>query len=188
MTIIPGNVYYIRIMNATMHMFCTYHSQHQFHRDPSPNTFHWGYWLILIFIVQKSRNGYNLWICDISKYMEASCKQITCHKTKHIMQEQSHYTNSLTYLTNPLFFMRINTITVTMHARKLKIRKTSVSYLLSLKIENIVFIQMVLKIQFRTIIIRCCLFSFHTDRHNSVKTIPFCLSMTYYLLKHSSRV
>jgi len=74
--------------------------------------------------------------------------------------------------------MRTNTVTVTTHARKLKVRKTSVSYLLSLKIENIVFIQMVLKIQFNTIIIHYYLYSFHTDRYNSVKTILFCVSMT----------
>lgn len=83
--------------------------------------------------------------------------------------------------------MSTNTVTVTTHARKLKIRKTSVSHLLSLKIENILFVQMVLKIQFHKIIIHCFLLSFHTDRYNIVKTILFSLSMTYHLLKHSSR-
>ena len=60
----------------------------------------------------------------------------------------------------------------------LKIRKTSVSYLLSLKTENIVFIQMRFKVQSHTLIIHFLLFSFHTDRYNSVKPILFCLSMT----------
>jgi len=84
--------------------------------------------------------------------------------------------------------MKTNTVRVTVHIRNLRSEKTSVSYLLSLKIENIVFTQMVLKIQFHTIIIHCFLFFFHTDRYNSVKTTLFCLLMTYYLLKHSSRV